>query len=285
MDAEAIRVLQENTAELAQTLNGILDPVGKVAVPDGWSVSDIEGRRDYRLRFRADFKTHSLADWIAYVLAHDGTAHTRVYVQPDELTALAIFNEGDVDNPGHMDDRARLTLGKSAAYLGLLSIHGRTLTQSEFLDWLDDFAENITQFRNANDETLPHASALAGIRTLTLDRTHSVTSKQEDVRRELGELERIEVREAVAFPSKFVFSFTPAVGLSDALALVKITPTAIATREGAERKPPSFRLRVLGLDKFNEELAAGFKGRVAELLTTDNAAPVPVRIGTIAPGA
>ena len=289
MDAEAIKAIQDGNAEAFQTANGIASPFGLLLTPESWQRFDVEKYMENRRRQRNAFKTEMLDDFVEYIQGHDGVDNPRVFVQPRNMSAVCIFNVGDADTPGHLDDFASLSLDSAEAYIAAQGIHGRTLQQGDFLDWVDDHSEFIVAFFNSNGEPLAHPAALQALRTFNVDKIHSVSATQHDVRRELGDLERIEVREAAGFPTHFTYRFEPAPGLPFVAVDIKIVPHVIAdTRANVERRAPAFRIRVRAFDAFKETVGRTLVLELDKRLNAEAAEgtpPVPVLVGTLSPGA
>jgi hypothetical protein len=57
------------------------------------------------------------------------------------MTARSVFNIGTLDNPGHADNVASITLKKTAPFRALLQIDGRRLKQKQIAEWLEDWSD------------------------------------------------------------------------------------------------------------------------------------------------
>ena len=90
------------------------------------------------------------ADFARYVTGHHGDG-TQVYVDHQAGTAVALI-DGHGNQPGHGRHIARLQLRRHPAFDRIASADGRTLTQEEMANWVDDIAEEITPGQLAGED-------------------------------------------------------------------------------------------------------------------------------------
>ena len=102
-----------------------------VALPEGVKIADLEQYLENRRRYRGTMKTNLIGEFVEFVTStiEGYSAYTGdnfpCFIDPQAMRAIAFFNLGDVDNPGHGDHQARLSLLKTEAFQELLGINGK----------------------------------------------------------------------------------------------------------------------------------------------------------------
>ena len=95
-----------------------------VALPGDFKLHDIEKYTSYRKRARGTMATTSVEDFAVYTKKHVDEDPAHIFIDPSEMAATAILNLGSPDYPGHADNRAKLTLKRTAAYQALMAVSG-----------------------------------------------------------------------------------------------------------------------------------------------------------------
>jgi uncharacterized protein YfdQ (DUF2303 family) len=89
------------------------------------------------------------------------------------------------------------------------------------------------------------------------------------VKRERGELERFEVRDAEKFPAHLEFRFTPASGLSEQTAELRVRARAEGPPDGS-RKQIALHVRVVGWERLQETIAEDFRDVISDSLINES---------------
>jgi uncharacterized protein YfdQ (DUF2303 family) len=134
MDSQAIDKIQ---ALVHASRIGTPDTdVPTMLVPQGYNLESLERYQDAPSRFRGTFATHSLEDFAAYV---NGQDNAEVFVDTDDMAAMAFFDLGAPGLPGHAEHRGKLALRKTAPYQAVLNAHERAFGQKELAHWIEDW--------------------------------------------------------------------------------------------------------------------------------------------------
>ncbi|MGY8872179.1 MAG: DUF2303 family protein, partial [Pseudomonadales bacterium] len=130
-----------NTGTASETLMAVTEGRAVVLHKEN-GVTDIENLLPLRSRFRGMMQTTSINANKAYVESRQ--EECSCFIDQDNMSASTIFNLWDSGTglPGHCDDKAALTLQKTAAYKSLLNINEQTLSQKALAEWMEDWANN-----------------------------------------------------------------------------------------------------------------------------------------------
>ncbi|WP_443701181.1 DUF2303 family protein, partial [Pseudomonas sp.] len=167
------------------------------------------------------------------------------------MSCLVMFNIGDAANPGHADDRAALKLKPTAGYKAVREIGGRTLSQRELSDWIEDWNASLTAV-GEDLQDISIVKAIAAVRTITI----KASSESDHTVRETGAsrsaMDAIEASSKETLPTSLVFSVVPFEGLSVREIVLRIS----VITSGAQ---PALKLRWIGEEVQREEIAQEFK--------------------------
>lgn len=286
LSKDAIELIQTTTL----TAHGHVIPEelrDRVAVlPDG-SLADIEKYQLLRQRYRGLFQTHSLADFVAYVLRAKGeqdapdSAEGFVEIQR-ALSATVFFNLGSLAAPGHGDWRAVLALQQQPAYVALLAINGQRRSQKQIVEFLEDWAANVAGYNDTIGEGgevtgsshVSFARLLSAVRNIKIDRSSSAVSDERQYAATQSVLESVEASSSAGLPDYLVFTVEPYLGLSARRFVLRLS---ILSADPGEK--PGLLLRIVGLQAEQEAIAQEFKGVLTEQLGT----AVPLVLGEFKP--
>ena len=150
MDHTAIKQIQQGAGieQAAASIEGGLAGNGITALPSDYKQHDLEAFMQTRRRARGVMATSAGSDFAQYVKAHaeEGAC---VFVNADEMQAVAVLNMGTPETPGHTDNRAKFVLKRTAAYSALREVAGNGMGQQRAAEFLEDWTEHIKCF---NDE-------------------------------------------------------------------------------------------------------------------------------------
>lgn len=165
LNKDTLELIIANAAA-AQQLPVTAFPVA--ALPEGVKLHNLERYAAGRSRFRGTLTTHSLTDFVGYVVDRRSSSNpVAAFVDQDGMSCTAFFNLGDEIAPGHADDTATLTLKATAAFRALQSIVGRKLSQRDLAEWLEDWHHMLIA-RDTSGGPLHLAQAIAAVRNITI---------------------------------------------------------------------------------------------------------------------
>lgn len=265
MEAAALKQITDNAIAAARE-NQLRTPGGKPAIILGNNVIDTEHLLAGRTRFRGTYHTNIPSAFAGYI---KGRTDGSIYVDPDNLRATAVLNEGTESNPGHCDWQAQLKLKHTAGYAAILAINGKQLSQRDISAWLEDWAPMLSAVYNG--ETQPLSKAIAAVRSISFKSKDESTHTVSDFGARQSGLSEIEASSDVGtLPSRIEAHVVPAQGLSS----YRI-PLRLSVITGDK---PGLVLRVIGLEAIQEAIAIEFRSLVEGL-----GGNLPVHIGTFSP--
>lgn len=243
-------------------------------LPDSCSMHNLERYQAQRDRFRGSLHSHSLKAFSAYVERHIGgedDTFSAGFVDQDAMSATVIFNLGTPDEAGHGDDRATLTLKPTAAYKALAEVVGRSLSQQQLAEFLEDWTPHITA--SAGELQLNTPTAINAIRNMSIKAIAEVNTQVGDLSNRRSAMEEIEARSLETLPTTFVFTAKP----YDPLSVADITlRLSVITGD----KAPVLKLRWVGQEAQQEAFAEEFQ----QVLASEIGGFVHLTIGTYTQG-
>lgn len=265
---EAIEELKQD-----DSTNGILEAIVEInretyipvapkrATPEAIEIQSLEQYMEFRSRFRMDFHTSSIGDFIKY--CKDFTRPDAMcFVDGDSMRAKTIFDVGSVALPGHQEHLATVRLKKTAAFKNITNLDGSHLEQKKAGEFLEDWFENIQCFTKEGD-TMSAKEAANALYKLTIESARQVESTVGDFSAEISDMQRIEARTAGKHPSEIQFKCEPYQGFSTYTFVIRLS---IITSE----KVPYIGFRVLQREAMEEEIINEFKEKIVDgLESTD----------------
>jgi len=267
MDKTAIEAIQTLAhAQLINTELGRNENAQSIqmALPNGYTVIDTEQYEKCPNRFRGQFTTHLISDFVDYTNSN-GSANTGIFVNTDKSTATAVINMGSSSAPEWGDHKASLTLKKTPEFAKLLANIDTKLDQLAFIDLVEDYPECFS-FIDGTDDTKMMAlpTAIAAIRKLTVSQASETTIEASDFAANLSSTDKIEFKAQGNTPPKgFFFICHPYEGLSE----VRFEGRLRAISDGKEVK---LKYRILALDRIIDDIGVEFKEHLkANIIATD----------------
>lgn len=248
-----------------------------ILVPDSYDLHNAEGLSEGRCRFRGSMATRSLPDFCTYVVRRVGEigsdeAPASGFINADDMSCKVFFNLGDIETPGHADDTAALALKPAAAYGALHSIAGRSLTQSELAEWMEDWARNL-RVVGAEGEDIPVGVAVQKIRTITIKASAERTNSEGNFSANRSAMDRIEAAHAEQQPSDLLFHIKPYEGLQERTFILRLSVIT-----GGDK--PALKVRWFQQEAQQEEVAQEFKA----VLTKEIGGFANLVLGSFNPG-
>jgi len=182
-----------------------------ILIPDGYKIENIEHLHARPARFRGVYRTSVIADFASYVKQH-AAEESAGFVEPEDMVARVLFDLGNAQNPGHGQHSAALQLKPTTEYAALNQARSSVFTQRELIDWLADWADNITvQSDDGGEYSI--AQAIKAISKMSVSSRSEHGSEISAVGAKRSVMEEIEAKSQGAIPSGFIFTCVPYVGL------------------------------------------------------------------------
>jgi uncharacterized protein YfdQ (DUF2303 family) len=278
MDSSAVKSIGQLAIEAASA-NRIDATTPAIILTDSngrQTVCSIEHLQEGRSRYRGTFATQNLGAFADYVVATVENNAPRTpaagFIDPDHASAVAYFNLGDHEHPGHGDNTAALTLKPTAAYAALLATTQRALDQRTLHDFLEDWRDNITVLVDGQPRDNGIANALAAVRDITVEQARKVQHVERDFGATRSAMESVDARSTLTLPSGFEFKAVPYEGLQERTFRLRL-----GVNTGGDKL--SLTLRIQQAEQLSEDIARDFLARLAARLGTAST----LTLGTFTP--
>lgn len=245
---EAIQELSKAEAitAAAKSITDQAPPGTLVALPNDFTVHDLEKFMYIRRRARGAMSTSNVPDFAAYVEQHQESGAC-VFIQQDKMTAIAVLNLGTPEAPGHTDNRAELAPKKTAAYTELKNIAtGQAKKQQEIAEFFEDWAGNIKFFNEAGAITPPQA--IAAIRKITIETLKKLENSEAQLSASKSAFESVTAKSVEPLPTTIYFTTVPYHGLKEREFVMRLGILA-----GGDK--PAVNLRIINQEQHNEDMA------------------------------
>lgn len=230
--------------------------MGMAALPDNYTRHDLEAVLPNRRRLRGNFKTPDITSFVQYSGMNAETgAVVLVAAEGSDLKATTVLNYGTPALPGHADNTARLVLEPTAAYAALLGINGRQIGQKTAAEWLEDWREHASAFRDDAEITLRHA--IAAVRDITIESAKKVDSTVEDLRESRSTFEQVQASNKDGkLPNLLYFQAAPYEGFDSRTFVLRV---AVHTGDSL-----TLKLSVQQMELHREAIAKEFVAKVQD---------------------
>lgn len=286
-DKEAIKALQEckaicsaaGTIQAALTTNPSSSYThGVAALPDHYTVHDLEKHMPTRRRARGLMVTDVLESFATYTLEHAEDGAT-VFVNTDDMSATAVLNMGTPKAPLHADNKANLISRQTAAYKALRAIaNGTGQKQATVAEFLEDWAGQVKCF-SADGELSP-PKAIAAIRKVTIETMRKLESEEQQLSASMSAFESVQASSKEALPTTLYFTCEPYKGFAERTFVLRLAVLTTSDK-------PAIGLRVIKQEEQDESMAQELADRVAHAIAASDTAGlknVPVLMGTYRAG-
>lgn len=245
---------------------------GLAALPNHYTVHDLEKALPKRRRARGSMSTSVLTDFALYVNLYQ-EAGSAVFVDQKAMAAVAVLNLGTRDSPGHADNTATLALNKTAAFKALGVITNGPKSQVQIAEFLEDWAASLKCEVLSDDAEEPQAlevrRAVAAVRKITVEGMRRVESEEKNLSASRSLLEQVQVKNEAALPTKLTFTCAPYLGLEERSFDMRLSVITTADK-------PSVQLRIVNLELHEEQMAEELAAKVRSL----EGMTAPVHIGS-----
>lgn len=222
-----------------------------ILVPEGFKVVNLEAYGAGRIRFRGVLSTSSLQDFADYVNDQADTETFAGFVDPDEMSAQVFFNLGDVNAPGHADSYAVLQLHATAAYKALQRASGRTFSQRDLAEFLEDWHLQLKP-QNEEGKDMTVVEAIANVRNIVIKAKSERGHTEGNFNASRSAMDEIEANSQESRVATIAFTLVPYEGLAEITALLRVS-----IHTGDDK--PTLKLRWVGEEGQKEEIARDFK--------------------------
>ncbi|MDN8599045.1 DUF2303 family protein [Citrobacter sp. S2-9] len=220
-------------------------------LPEGTGIESLERFSLERFRFRGAMTTTSIVDFARYSKGYASpTEPARCFIDADNMTARSVFNIGTLDNPGHADNIAAITLKKTAPFRALLAINGDRLSQKQIAEWLEDWKDYLLAF-DADGNAMQITQAAQAVRRITIQQATQADHEDADFSGKKSLMQSIEASSKEVMPVAFQFKCVPYEGLGE---------RAFSLRNSLLKSgEPCFVLRIVQLEAQEEAIANEFR--------------------------
>ncbi len=255
MDKSAIQEI----AKLTLATNQLLSDHHAVVIPKDSKIEDLYYLQDTPRFFDAQFTTPVLSEFTDYVNQH-AIDDTHVFINPEEMSATAIIDIGTHEAPQWGHHRAGLQLIKTPAYAALVHLADCPLAQQEFIDFAEDWQDNISFYFGevtlASD--VPFAKVISLLRKLKVNANQSSEQAVGNFNANRSALESIEITAgSEELPAGFVFKAIPYEGFKEVAFTCQLR--AINQEKGVQLK---YRIGQLAL--INESIANQIREKLVD---------------------
>lgn len=220
-------------------------------LPAGTGVESLERFALERFRFRGAMTTTSIEDFVRYSKGYASTTEkARCFIDADHMTARSVFNIGTLDNPGHADNVASITLKQTAPFRALLQINGERLKQKQIAEWLEDWSDYLLAF-DSDGKTMQISQAAQAVRRITIQQATQQDHEDGDFSGKKSLMQSIEASSKDVMPVAFEFKCVPYEGLGERAFSLR---NSLLTGD-----EPRFVLRIVQLEAQEEAIASEFR--------------------------
>lgn len=220
-------------------------------LPKEVSVESLERFSLERFRFRGAMTTTSIDDFARYSKVYACTNEpAHCFIDADNMTARSVLNIGSLDNPGHADNVAAITLKKTAPFRALLQINGGKLKQKQIAEWLEDWSDYLLAF-DADGHTMQISQAAQAVRRITIQQATQQDHEDGDFSGKKSLMQSVEASSKDVMPVAFEFKCLPYEGLGERAFSLR---NSLLTGD-----EPHFVLRIVQLEAQEEAIANEFR--------------------------
>ncbi|HAT7563549.1 TPA: YfdQ family protein [Citrobacter koseri] len=220
-------------------------------VPENAQIESLEHFNSQRFRFRGAMTTTSIDDFVRYSKGYASASEpARCFIDADNMTARSVFNIGTLDNPGHADNVASITLKKTAPFRALLQIDGQRLKQKQIAEWLEDWSDYLLAF-DADGKTMEISQAAQAVRRITIQQATQQDHETGDFAGKKSLMQSVEASSKDVMPVAFEFKCVPYEGLGERRFSLR---NSLLTSD-----EPCFVLRIVQLEAQEEAITNEFR--------------------------
>jgi len=232
-----------------------------VAIPNDYKLSSLEAFKESPNLYKASFKTSILSEFEAYVHAN-AIDNTCVFIDHLKMEALCIIDMGTHSEPQWGKHRASIQLIPTTAYSALLKFALNTFAQQDFIDFCEDYKENIAFFYET-PETADKTYFSEHIKTLRKLKSSTLSSNEQNsgnFSASRSALESIEIQaDNHTPPDGFLFTATP----YDGFPSITIACSLRAILDNNDKKDIKLTSRIMQLDSVKESIGVYLRTKLS----------------------
>jgi uncharacterized protein YfdQ (DUF2303 family) len=263
MDATAINAVRD-LATAATTNNYIAHPgqAPIALIPVGFELKSLEQYQPQPDRFRGVFSTRIIGEFIDYINDH-ADSNSSVFIDPVEMSAAAILDMGDKDDPHWGQHKTQLVLKRIPEFYSLINRDGYSFDQQDFIDFAEDWQESIV-FYDSDGTDLGFKSAINAIRRITVSAVSTQESEVNQFNQSHSSMDAIEVSSKNAvIPTGFTFSCVPYDDFDHVQFNCQLRPLTTG-------RVVAVKYRIIGLDNKINQIADEFKCILHQSIITNS---------------
>lgn len=227
-DAQAIKAISQadSCTNVRHSLQlAIEDGTGLVLAPSDFKLHDLENMLPHPRRMTGKFKTQSLGAFIRFVDVSANKDSSRIFVEPEDMSATAIIDYKDGEKPGHRDYTATFKAERTPELVALFSILDQRRTQQSIVEFCEDWLSYIS-FQDADGLQLDTKRTLGALRSITIKEAREVESQVESLSQTRSAFESVAaVSKQHQLPSFVTFTCVPYVGFQSRAFRARISMT------------------------------------------------------------
>lgn len=230
-----------------------------VALHANCTIRDLEKYMPHKRRFQAHMRTSEVESFTVYAVdmgrqvnpGRPGEADNPVpvFVDADAMSAMAVFDLGNVMEPLHAENRATVTLEKTAEFREVLKRNGDSAKQRTFAEWLEDWRHCITVYDHAGEE-LTFAAAVAAVRKYEVSEKNEAGSEEKSFSTRKTAMSEVNAKNADKLPAFIDFTCSPYKELDERTFKMRVSIV-----NGSD---PVFTPRIIQLELAEQEIANEF---------------------------
>lgn len=264
MDNTAVKAITD--LALSQAANDAISGKGidAVVISKDQQLQSLEHLNAVPDLFRGKFSTSVLDEFNAYINKH-GYPDTAVFIDQDHMTAHSIIDMGDHIDPQWGKHRAGIGLNNTPAYEALLGFANKTLQQQEFIDFAEDWQNNI-MFYYGDEAVTGQVAFKKIIQTLRRLKVSNNSSSEQTVGNFAtthSAMESIEIKAGQdELPTGFIFNAIPHDGFETVAFDCQL-------RAVSDDKNVKLKYRIGQIELHKEQIANAFRDKVKAGITTE----------------
>lgn len=277
LDKDAIEALNIGTAEAIEKASCALIVDGKAdhlaALPNHFTVHDLEKYLPNRRRPRGVMQTQIINDFAQYVAAHQEPG-AAVFIDVENMKAVGVLNLGTTEKPGHADNKAVYTARPTAAYLALKSVaNGAPISQVKAAEFLEDWMPNLTCTHEG--EPVTTIKAIQAVREITIEGLRKVGNTEGQLSAARTTFEEVKASGKEQIPTLIEFFCEPYVGLERRTFAMRL-----GIQTGGDK--PALVLRIVKQEEHQEQMGRELASLLGSAIATSSSG-IPVLLGSYAP--
>jgi len=252
MDKSAITQIQE-AGSLPEIIKQVANTGTPVAViPDSMCIKDLEYYMKTASRFRLQYKTNNIDEFVAYINEYEQQNASVCFVDAEHMAAKAIIDLGTEDVPLHKQHAANLILTSLSIFKKIIEINGSHLSQKQAAEFIEEWGIDSSAIETNSGGKLNPLDAANRIRKLTIEAARTVSSHISDFSENMSAIEKIEAKNSGELPVKITFISSPYSGFPEIEMNLRLS---IITSDDK----PKIAMRIIRLETLQEKIADDFK--------------------------